>query len=117
VQNHQILFSLPPLPEGGEVDGRVVITDDLPESFLPVSETVVSQKSAASSEKDSGSDQPSESSHSISPPLATSPSRKRKRNEVEDSSASKPTEPAAEESSPEEEGAFDPFDNAGSVSS
>ena len=116
-QNHQTLSSLPPLPEGGEVDGRVVVTDDSQESSLPESEAAESQKSAGSSEKETRSEQQSESSHSISPPLATSPGRKRKRDEVEDSGASKLTEPAAEESSPEEEGAFNPFEDAGSVSS
>jgi hypothetical protein len=37
--------------------------------------------------------------------------------ETEDSGASKPAEPAPEESSPEDGGAFDPYDDAGSVSS
>jgi hypothetical protein len=46
-----------------------------------------------------------------------SPRSKRKRNEVEDSGTSKPMEPAVKETSPEEEGAFNPYDDAGSVSS
>ncbi|KAM0885795.1 hypothetical protein ACQ4PT_030102 [Festuca glaucescens] len=116
-RDHQILSSLPPLPEGGEVDGRIVVTDESQESSLPESEAAESQKSAGSSEKETGSEQQSESSHFISPPPATSPGRKRKRNEVEDSGASKLTEPTAEESLPEEEGAFNPFEDAGSVSS
>ncbi|KAK1692138.1 hypothetical protein QYE76_008835 [Lolium multiflorum] len=117
-EGHQILSSLPSLPEGGEVDGRVVVTDDSQESSLPESEAVESQKSAGSSEKETESEQHSESAHSISPPLATSPDgRKRKRDNVEDSGASKIAEPAAEESSPEEQSAFDPFADAGAVSS
>jgi hypothetical protein len=103
LQNHQTLSSLPPLLEGGEVDGRIVVTDDSQETSLPESET--------------GSEQQSESGHSISPPLATSPRRKRKRNDVEDSGASKSTKPATKESSPEEEGAFNPYDEAGAISS
>ncbi|XP_047043333.1 uncharacterized protein LOC124647428 [Lolium rigidum] len=106
-----------PLPKGGEVDGRVVVTDDSQESSLPESEAVESQKSAGSSEKETESEH-SESTHCISPPLATSPDgRKRKRDNVKDSGASKLAEPAAEESSPEEQGAFDPFADAGVVSS
>jgi hypothetical protein len=116
LQDHQILSFLPPLPEGGEVDGRVVVTDDSQETSLPESEAAESQKSAASSEKETGLEQ-SDSGHSTSPPLATSPGRKRKRDDVEDSGASKPTEPTGEETSPEDEGAFDPFDDAGAVSS
>ncbi|KAK1617222.1 hypothetical protein QYE76_022739 [Lolium multiflorum] len=115
--DHQILSSLPPLPEGGEVDGRVVVTDDSQESFLPESEAAESQKSTGSSEKETEPEQQSEYVHSVSPPLATSPGRKSKRNDVEDSDASKPAEPTAEESSPEEEGAFGPIDDAGTVSS
>ncbi|KAK1628131.1 hypothetical protein QYE76_002446 [Lolium multiflorum] len=116
-ENHKILSSLPPQPEGGEVDGRVVIADDSQESSLPESEAAESQKSAGSSEKETGPEQHSESGHSISPPPATSPDgRKRKRDVVEDSCASKPAEPAAEESSLEEESAFDPFADASAVS-
>ena len=79
------------------MDGRVVVTDDSQESSLLEGETVESQKSAGSSERETESEQHSESAHSISPPLATSPDgRKRKRDNVEDSSASKLAEPAAE---------------------
>ncbi|KAM0841830.1 hypothetical protein ACQ4PT_058769 [Festuca glaucescens] len=85
-KNHQTLSSLPPLPEG-------------------------SQRSAGSSDKDT------ESAHSVSPPPATSPDgRKRKRSDDEDSSASKLAEPAAEESSPEDQEFFDPFAETGAVS-
>jgi hypothetical protein len=85
------------------VYGRVVVTDDSQETSLPESET--------------GSEKQFESGHSISPPLVTSPGCKRKRNNVKDFGASKPTQPAAEEFSPEEEGAFDPYDEAGTISS
>ncbi|KAK1646611.1 hypothetical protein QYE76_064416 [Lolium multiflorum] len=82
-KNHQILSSVPPLPE-------------------------------ASSEKEIESDA-SELVHSL--PSAASPRSKRKRGDVEDSGASKPAEPAAELSSPEDGDAFDPYGDAGSVSS
>ncbi|KAK1629569.1 hypothetical protein QYE76_003884 [Lolium multiflorum] len=109
-RDHQTLSSLPPLPEGGEVDGRVIVTDDSQESSLPESEAVESQRSAGLSGKDTESEQHPKSAHSISPPLSTSlDGRKRKRDNDEDSGASKLAEPAAKESSPEEQVAFDPF--------
>jgi hypothetical protein len=112
------LFSSP-LPEGGEVDGRVIITDDSQETSLPESETAGSQRSAGSSDKETESGKPSDYAHSISPPPATSPEGrvKRKRDDAEDSGTSKPAEVIAEEISPEVEGAFDPFAAAGAVSS
>ncbi|KAK1662575.1 hypothetical protein QYE76_050734 [Lolium multiflorum] len=115
-ENHQILSSLPPLPEGGEVDERTVVNNESQESSHPESEVVGSHKSAAFSDKGTESEA-SESGRSDSPPLAVSPRNKRKRDEVEDSGSSKPTEPDAEEMSPEEEGTFNPYDDAGSVSS
>ncbi|KAK1642410.1 hypothetical protein QYE76_060215 [Lolium multiflorum] len=112
-ENHQVLSSLPPLPEGGEVDERAVVTDDSQEPSRPESGAAGSHKSAASSEKSE-----SDASKSVrSPPSAVSPKSKRKRDEVEDSGTSKPTDPTAEETPPEEEGAFNPYDDAGSVSS
>ncbi|KAK1625824.1 hypothetical protein QYE76_000139 [Lolium multiflorum] len=112
-KNHQILSSLPPLPEGGEVDERIVVTDDSQAPSRPESEVAGSHKSAASSERSE-----SEASESVrSPPSAVSPKNKRKRDEIEDSGTSKATEPAVEETTPEEEGAFNPYDDAGSVSS
>jgi hypothetical protein len=107
---------LSPLPEGGEVDERVVVTDDSQETSRPESEVTGSQKSAASSEKETESEH-SDFDRSISPPLAVSPGRKRKRDDVEDSGTSKPTESAAEETAPEEEVAFNPYDDVGAVSS
>ncbi|KAK1613678.1 hypothetical protein QYE76_019195 [Lolium multiflorum] len=112
-ENHKLLSSLPPLPEGGEVDERAVVTDDSQGPSRPESEVAGSHKSAASSKR-SESDA-SESARSS--PSAVSPKNKRKRDEVEDSGTSKPTDPAAEEMSPKEWGAFNPYDDAGSVSS
>jgi hypothetical protein len=106
------LFS--PLPGGGEVDDRQVATDDSQEP-LPESEAAGFQKSAGSSVTEY--EQQSESGHSVSPPLAIFPGRKRKRDDVADSDASKPTDSAAEETSPREEDSFDPYDDAGIVSS
>jgi hypothetical protein len=107
-------FILPsPLPEGGEVDERAVVNDDSQDLSRPESEVARSHKSATSSEKSES--EPTESGHS--PPFAVSPRSKSKRDEVEDSGTSKPTELAVEEMSPEEEGAFNPYDDVGSVSS
>ncbi|KAK1613135.1 hypothetical protein QYE76_036808 [Lolium multiflorum] len=83
-ENHQVLSSLPPLPEGGEVDERAIVTDDSQGPSRPESEVAGSHKSAASSER-------SESDASESarfPPSAVSPKDKRKRDEVEDSGTS-----------------------------
>ncbi|KAK1685334.1 hypothetical protein QYE76_046182 [Lolium multiflorum] len=113
-ENHQILSSLPPLPEGRQVDERTIINDESQESIHPQTEVVGSHKSAASSDKVTESDA-SDSVHS--PPPAVSPTNKRKRSEIEDSGASKPAEPAVEETSPEDEDALDPYGGTGSVSS
>jgi hypothetical protein len=100
------------------VEERVVVADGSQEFSLPESEPAGSQRFAGSSDKDTESEQRSDSAHSVSPPLATSPDgRKRKRNGDEDSGASKLTEPAAEESSPDDQEAFDPFTMTGDVSS
>ncbi|KAM0861641.1 hypothetical protein ACQ4PT_045759 [Festuca glaucescens] len=116
--NHQSLSSLPPLPEGGDVDERVIVNDDSQESSIPENDPAESQKSAGSSNKDSKSEQPSDSAHSVSPPPAASPDkRKRKRNADEDSGTSKLSEPAAKESSPEEQEVFDLYTATGAVSS
>lgn len=90
------------------------MTDDSQESSLRESEAAESQKSTGSSIKETESEQHSDSAHSISPPPAASmDGHKRKRDAVEDSDASKLAEITAEESSPEEEGAFNPFVDAG----
>ncbi|KAK1678031.1 hypothetical protein QYE76_038879 [Lolium multiflorum] len=82
--------------------------------FFAEQETRGSRKSAASSKKDTET----EASESVrSPPSAVSPKNKRKRSETEDFGASKLAELALEESFPEDEGNFDPYDDAGSVSS
>ncbi|KAK1648049.1 hypothetical protein QYE76_065854 [Lolium multiflorum] len=108
-QKPPTLSSLPPLPEGGEVDERTVITDESQESSHPEAEVAGSHKSAASSEKDTES----EASESVcSPPSAVSPTNKRKRDEVEDSDTSKPSESPAEKASPEEEGGLCPYEDA-----
>ncbi|KAK1694232.1 hypothetical protein QYE76_010929 [Lolium multiflorum] len=115
-ENHQVLTSLPPLPEGREMDERVVITDDSQESAHLESEVAASTKSAASSEKGTDSE-PSESGRTTSPPPAVSPRNERKRDDCKDSGTSKPAGSPAEEKSPEEEGTFCPYEDAGSVSS
>ncbi|KAM0908070.1 hypothetical protein ACQ4PT_015702 [Festuca glaucescens] len=118
--NHQSLSSLPPLPEGGDVDERAVVNEDSQEPPIPESEPAESQKSAGSSDKDSESEQHSDSAHSVSPPppAASPDKRKRKRNtDEEDSGASKLSEPVAEESSPEEQEVFDLYTATGAVSS
>jgi hypothetical protein len=108
-----------PLPEGGEVEGRIVVTDDSQETSLPKSENTGSQKSTGSSEKETESGQPSDSTHFVSPPPANSPDGrgKRKRDDVEDSGTSKPAEVIAVETSAEVEGSFDPFATANAVRS
>jgi hypothetical protein len=109
LQNHQILTSLPPLPEGGEIEERAIVHDDPQESTPLESEVVASNRSASSSDKDTDS----EASKSVrSPPSAVSPKNKRKRGEVEDFGTSKPIGSPVEETSPEEEGGFCPYDNA-----
>jgi hypothetical protein len=102
------LSSLPPLPEGGEVDERIVVTDDAQGTSRPESEVVGSQKSAASFERETES-KASESIPSL--PSAASPRNKRKRGDVEDSGTSKLGRSPAEETTPEEEEAFNPYED------
>ncbi|KAK1685638.1 hypothetical protein QYE76_046486 [Lolium multiflorum] len=95
-KDHPKLVSLPPLPEGGEVEERAIITDDNKEAPSFVNEPVDSRKSAGSSEG-TGSAQ--------SPPPAVSPKGKRKRSNAEDSGTSK-----AEEVDPSHQKAtYDPY--------
>jgi hypothetical protein len=102
VQNHPVLVSLPPLPEGGEVEERAIVPDDNQEAPSFVNEPVDSLKSAASSEKDGASEG---TASAQSPPPAVSPRNKRKRNDVEDSGTSK-----AEEVDPSRQKAtYDPY--------
>ncbi|KAK1618245.1 hypothetical protein QYE76_023762 [Lolium multiflorum] len=117
--NHQTLSSLPPLPEGGDVPERAIITDNSQETFVRESKPAESEKSAGSSDKISKSVPASGSSHMDSLPPAASP-KKRKRERTPDeeySGMSKMSQPAAEESSPEEQENFDPFTSAGNASS
>ena len=98
MQNHQLLSSLPPLPEGGDVPERAIITDDSQEASLRDIEPAESEKSAGSSDKASESVQASDSSTDSIPPATSPEKRKRKRtNDEEDSGASKFSVPAAEE--------------------
>ncbi|KAK1681369.1 hypothetical protein QYE76_042217 [Lolium multiflorum] len=115
LENHQVISSLPPIPEGGKVDERAVVHDDPLEPAHLESEVAASNKSTASSEKGSALE-PSASGRSTSPPPAVSPRNKTKRGECEDSGTSKPDGSPAEETLPEEEDAFHPYEDAGSVS-
>jgi hypothetical protein len=98
MQKHQIVSSLPPLPEGGEVEERTVVTDDTQVTSRPESEIAGSCKSAASSEREAESEA-SESTHSI--PYAVSPRSKRKRGDAEGSGTSKLSSSPVEETVPE----------------
>ncbi|KAM0880162.1 hypothetical protein ACQ4PT_033787 [Festuca glaucescens] len=113
-KKRQIASSLPPLPEGGEIEERTVVTDDTQGTSRPESEVAGSHKSAASSERETASEA-SESAHSI--PSAASPRNKRKRGDAEDAGTSKlsdsPVEKTAPEgTSPEKEGTFNAYDDA-----
>ncbi|KAK1612556.1 hypothetical protein QYE76_036229 [Lolium multiflorum] len=95
-ENHPDLVSLPPLPEGGEVEERAIVTDDNQEAPSFVNDPVDSRKSAGSSEGTASAQ---------SPPPAVSPKGKRKRKDVEDSGTSK-----AEEVDPSrQKAAYDPY--------
>ncbi|KAK1698047.1 hypothetical protein QYE76_014744 [Lolium multiflorum] len=99
-ENHPILASLPPLPEGGEVEDRTVIDDDNQGTSRPASEVAGSHKSAASAE--------SEATASTHSPPPASPKNKRKRSEVKDSGTSN-----AEEADPSDRKAtFNPYTDA-----
>jgi hypothetical protein len=83
------------------------------------SELAESQKTVGLSDEQTESEQHSDSAQSISPPPAASPDmRKRKRGDGEETfGVSKLAEPAAEDSSPDDEEAFDPFAMTGVLSS
>ncbi|KAK1697597.1 hypothetical protein QYE76_014294 [Lolium multiflorum] len=109
-KNHQVLVSLPPLPEGGEVEERTVVTDEHQGTSRPESEVLGSRKSAASFEKEVES-KASESMHSL--PSAVSSTKKRKRDDAADSGTSKTNKSPLEETLPEEEDRpFNPYDDA-----
>ncbi|KAK1630545.1 hypothetical protein QYE76_004860 [Lolium multiflorum] len=101
-ENHPTMTSLPPLPEGGEVEEQAIVAEDTQGSFIRESEVAGSHKSAASHEKEVESEA-SESTQSLPP--AVSPKNKRKRTDVEDSGTSK-----AEEVVPSHpKAAYDPY--------
>ncbi|KAK1698487.1 hypothetical protein QYE76_015184 [Lolium multiflorum] len=84
-ENHPTMASLPPLPEGGDVEERAVVADDNQEAPSFVNEPADSRKSAGSIEKDAASEG---TTSAQSPPPVVSPKNKRKRNDVEDSGTS-----------------------------
>ncbi|KAK1643179.1 hypothetical protein QYE76_060984 [Lolium multiflorum] len=92
-KGHLVLSSLPPLPEGGEVEERVVVTDDNQGASRPESGVGDSHKSAASLEKENETEVSSSTRSSLP---AASPKGKRKRDEAIDSGASKPNTSRAE---------------------
>ncbi|KAK1653655.1 hypothetical protein QYE76_071460 [Lolium multiflorum] len=101
-ENHPTMTSLPPLPEGGEVEEQAIVAEDTQGSSIPGSEVAGSHKSAASHEKEVESEA-SESMQSLPP--AISPRNKRKRTDGEDSGTSK-----AEEVVPSHpKAAYDPY--------
>ncbi|KAK1627107.1 hypothetical protein QYE76_001422 [Lolium multiflorum] len=101
-RDHPNLVSLPPLPEGGEVEERAVISDDNQDAPSFVNEPADSRKSAGSDEKEGASEA---TASAQSPPPAVSPKNKRKRNDVEDSGTSKPEEAVPSR----QKAAYDPY--------
>ncbi|KAK1615073.1 hypothetical protein QYE76_020590 [Lolium multiflorum] len=109
-ENHPVLASLPPLPEGGEVEERAVITDDNQGTSRPDSEVAGSQKSVASSEKEIETEATASTRSSLP---AASPKNKRKRDEVVDSGTSKAGAARAGETAPDVgKRAFNPYEDA-----
>ncbi|KAK1601366.1 hypothetical protein QYE76_037620 [Lolium multiflorum] len=101
-KDHPNLVSLPPLPEGGEVEERAVISDDNQDAPSFANEPAESRKSAGSDEKEDASEA---TASAQSPPPAVSPKNKRKRNDAENSGTSK-----AEEAVPSrQKAAYDPY--------
>ncbi|KAK1616208.1 hypothetical protein QYE76_021725 [Lolium multiflorum] len=101
-RNHPNLVSLPPLPEGGEVEERAVISDDNQDAPSFANEPAESRKSAGSDEKEDASEA---TASAQSPPPAVSPKNKRKRNDAEDSGTSKPEEAVPSR----QKAAYDPY--------
>ncbi|KAK1652144.1 hypothetical protein QYE76_069949 [Lolium multiflorum] len=97
-EGHLVLSSLPPLPEGGEVEERAVVTDDNQGTSRPESGVAGSQKSAASLEKENETEATSSTRSSLP---AASPKGKRKRDETVDSGTSKADASRAEETAPD----------------
>ncbi|KAK1647174.1 hypothetical protein QYE76_064979 [Lolium multiflorum] len=92
-KGHLVLSSLPPLPEGGEVEERAVVTDDNQGASRPESGVGDSHKSAASLEKENEAEVSSSTRSSLP---AASPKGKRKRDEAIDSGTSKANTSRAE---------------------
>ncbi|KAK1667077.1 hypothetical protein QYE76_055236 [Lolium multiflorum] len=101
-RDHPNLVSLPPLPEGGEVEERAVISDDNQDAPSFVTEPADSRKSAGSNEKEGASEA---TASAQSPPPAVSPKNKRKRNDAENSGTSKPEEVVPSR----QKAAYDPY--------
>jgi hypothetical protein len=102
IQDHPNLVSLPPLPEGGEVEERAVISDDNQDAPSFANEPAESRKSVGSDEKDDASEA---TASAQSPPPAVSPKNKRKRKNAESSGTSK-----ADEAVPSHQKAgYDPY--------
>ncbi|KAK1615789.1 hypothetical protein QYE76_021306 [Lolium multiflorum] len=100
-KDHPNLVSLPPLPEGGEVEERAVISDDNQDAPSFANEPAESRKSAGSDEKEDVSEA---TASAQSPPPAVSPRNKRK-DDAEDSGTSK-----VEEAVPSHQKAgYDPY--------
>ncbi|KAK1649177.1 hypothetical protein QYE76_066982 [Lolium multiflorum] len=96
-EGHLVLSSLPPLPEGGDVEERAVVDDDNQSTTRPATEIAGSHRSAASAESEATA-----STHSL--PHTS----KRKRDDVKDSGTSK-----AEEAEPShKKAAFNPYTDA-----
>ncbi|KAM0862508.1 hypothetical protein ACQ4PT_045217 [Festuca glaucescens] len=112
-KKRQIASSLPPLPEGGEVEERAVVTDDTQGTSRPESEVAGSHKSAASSVRETTSE--ASESNPFLPLLPQG--TKGKEVMPMDSGTSKlsdsPVEKTAPEgTSPEKEGTFNAYDDA-----
>ncbi|KAK1682656.1 hypothetical protein QYE76_043504 [Lolium multiflorum] len=82
-RDHPNIVSLPPLPEGGDVEERAVISDDNPDAPSFANEPAESRKS------DEKEDVSEATASAQSPPPAVSPRNKRKRDDAEDSGTSK----------------------------
>ncbi|KAK1667965.1 hypothetical protein QYE76_056124 [Lolium multiflorum] len=101
-RDHPNLISLPPLPEGGEVEERAVISDDNQDAPSFANEPAESRKSVGSDEKEDASEA---TASAQSPPPAVSPKNKRKMNDAENSGTSK-----AKEAVPSrQKAAYDPY--------
>ncbi|KAK1609394.1 hypothetical protein QYE76_033067 [Lolium multiflorum] len=109
-ENHPVLASLPPLPEGGEVEERTVVDDDNQGISRPDSLLKNLNLPPASLEKEAESEATASTRSSL--PVA-SPKSKRKRDEVVDSGTSEAGAARAKESAPDAgKRAFDPYEAA-----